>query len=147
MINIKWMFLRIGPKKKFIILASNLQNTKFIHVLQFRSSLLALIYRSRWWRHSLSSPPQPKDTTSRPKDTNPWHTQIPIMHSCVPSSSCGSPKQDYRVGLFSGACRLCLLSVIMHTFVFDAFIQGAITDNDCHMQAVAREVSCAVEAW
>jgi hypothetical protein len=147
MIIIKWIFLRIGPKKKFIILASNLQNTKFIHVLQFGSSFLALIYRSRWWRHSLSSPPQPNDTASRPKDTNPWHTQIPIMHSCVPSSSCGSPKHDYRVGLFSGAWRLCLLSVIMHTFVFDAFIQGAITDTDCYTRVVAREVSCVVEDW
>jgi hypothetical protein len=67
------------------------------------------------------------------------------MHSCFPYSNRGSPKHDYSVGQFSGACRSCLLSLIMHTFVFDAFIQGTVTENDWQLLVVVRQVDCVVE--
>jgi len=128
-------------KKKPTFLTSSLQNTKLIHVLQFRSSLLALIYRSRWWRHNVSKPLKPSDKALHPKDTNPWHhTQLPIMLSYVPYSNRGSPTHDCRVGLFSGACRWCLLSVIMHAVVFDAFFQGTYRDW-------LQPASCSETSW
>ena len=44
--------------------------------------------------------------------------------------------------MFSGACRSCLLSVITHTFVFSAFIQGTVREGDCLLLVVVRKADC-----
>ena len=67
------------------------------------------------------------------------------MLSCVPYSNRGSPKHDYSVGQFSGACRSCLLSLIMHMFMFDGCLQGTVTETDCQLLVAVKQVDCVVE--